>query len=142
MQSNPYDAYTLGMIHSAMHEQCAEAKAAGYRWAQFMDVPTGYEAVKAGTVDSVVADGYLIVYAIGASWMAPPTAVFFEELLTLRIAAQPGELACVTRAYETLARENGAQYIVTGASTRRSFGRFLQSQGYEESANVYFKELT
>lgn len=141
MKSNPYDPYTLGMIHAAMHEQCAAAKQAGYRWAGFMDVPTGFTAVKDGTVDSVVADGYLIVYAIGTSWMAPPNVLFFEELLTLRIEKQPGALTCVTDAYETIARANGCKHIVTGASTRRSFGKFLMSQGYEESANVYYKEL-
>lgn len=142
MKSNPYDAYTLGMIHHAMHEQCSAAKAAGYRWAGFMDVPTGYAAVKDGTVNSVVADGYLIVYAVGPSWMAPPDVLFFEELLTLRIEKQAGDLSCVTSAYEHLARAYGCKHIVTGASTRRSFGRFLQSQGYEESANVYYKELS
>ncbi|UWI83475.1 putative terminase large subunit [Ralstonia phage BHDT_So9] len=138
--SSQYDADTLGVIHKAMHEQCAAAKAAGYRWAQLMRPGDGYEAVKAGDVLSVVHEGYLIVYAVGKSWMNAADLIF-EELLTLRISAQAGRLSAVTDIFEELAKAHGCKYILTGASTRRSFGRFLIGRGYEESANVYFKEL-
>lgn len=138
--SSQYDAYTLGMIHKAMHEQCESAKAAGYRWAQLMRPGDGFQAVKNGDVQSVIHEGYLIVYSVGNSWMNAQDLIF-EELLTLRVESSVGRLEAVTDIFEELAKAYGCKYILTGASTRRSFGRFLTGKGYEESANVYFKEL-
>lgn len=108
--------------------------------AQYVDWDAAYSALLTGKVYSVICDGYLVVYDVGAPWYSS-TPLLLEEMVC-RLGSKPGNFRTVIATLERLAVLHSCKAIICGnAIGRRSLTTAYSRGGFKTIAVQIYKEI-
>ncbi|MHA6903321.1 hypothetical protein ACJBUE_20905 (plasmid) [Ralstonia syzygii subsp. celebesensis] len=114
----------------------------GKAWVRSIDPHHVYRQIRERQVESVISEGYLVVFAVGVPWYSP-AARFLEELMVMRLDPQPGRFRVVVQTLLKLAARASCDGVAAGtaltadARLRRVYERF----GFRAEADSLFKSI-
>ncbi|WP_236673986.1 hypothetical protein [Ralstonia syzygii] len=129
-------------IERAVHETASKVQSEGKAWVRSIDPHHVYRQIRERQVESVISEGYLVVFAVGVPWYSP-AARFLEELMVMRLDPQPGRFRVVVQTLLKLAARASCDGVAAGtaltadARLRRVYERF----GFRAEADSLFKSI-
>lgn len=137
-----YTAQDWADIERSVHATAREVQTGIKAWVRFIDPHHVFRQIREQLVESVIVEGYLIVFGLGEAWYSPD-AVFLSELMVMRIRDRPGRFRVVPETLLRLARSipNCAGIQVGTALSDARLTRVYQRYGFEHEADSLFRRV-
>ena len=127
-------------VLSSFARHISQSRELGIPWAKFADADKAMESIEEGRVESVIVDGYVLVYVYGCDWYCTENVLVEQMLIKL---GKHGRFSSVLACLDSLAVEHGCKSIVTGNGINRpGLARLYQGAGYVRANEFYLKEVT
>lgn len=129
-------------IERAVHATTSKVQSDGKAWVRHIDAHHVYRQIREQQVESVIHEGYLVVFGVGVPWYSP-TARFLEELMVMRLDPKPGVFRVVVETLLKLADLVGCVGVAAGTalSSDDRLLRVYKRYGFRVEASSLFKRL-
>ncbi|MGA4005350.1 hypothetical protein ACI2US_03150 [Ralstonia nicotianae] len=137
-----YTEQDWSAIERAVHSTASKVQREGKAWVRHIDSHHVYRQIRERLVESVIHDGYLVVYAVGVPWYSP-TARFLEELMVMRLDPRPGTFRVVVQTLLKLAALASCEGVTAGTALTADnrLRRVYERYGFRAEADALFKRL-
>ncbi|WP_247537416.1 hypothetical protein [Ralstonia pseudosolanacearum] len=129
-------------IERAVHATASKVQREGKTWVRHIDAHHVYRQIRERLVESVIHDGYLVVYGIGVPWYSAATR-FLEELMVMRLDPKPGTFRVVVQTLLKLAALSSCEGVAAGTALTADnrLRRVYERYGFRAEADALFKIL-
>ncbi|APU00308.1 hypothetical protein HOR55_gp21 [Ralstonia phage RS-PII-1] len=130
-------------IERSVHTTAREVQTGRKAWVRYIDPHHVFRQIREQVVESVIVEGYLIVFCLSGSWFSPDS-VFLGELMVMRIRDTPGSFRVVPETLLRIARSipNCAGIQVGTALARDGrLARVYKRYGFEHEADSLFRSI-